>query len=308
MSVVIATQKKKHRRRKLSPLLYLGLFPLFFLLALFSYYPAINGLSKSFYDWQFISKSKFLGLGNFRTMMADAAWWDTFKHSGLVLGAGVTIMWLLPLLAVEMLISIRNPRTQYILRTALLFPLAFPIIVTIYLWGFIYNPNQGILNMFLKNIGLESLGQNWLGDPKTALWSLIFIGFPWIASLPFFVFLVGLQHIGTEIFEAAALDGASRIKRFFLIDIPLLARQFRLLFILAVINILQFGITAKALTDGGPDNATMFPILRILNVAFLGGNWGYAATLSSTLFVITLLISAFIFIISKGEKENGRSL
>jgi raffinose/stachyose/melibiose transport system permease protein len=155
---------------------------------------------------------------------------------------------------------------------------------------------------------LGSLAQNWLGDPKTALWSLIFINFPWIASLPFFVFLTGLQNIGTEIFEAAALDGASRLKRFFLIDLPLLGRQFRLLFILAVINILQFGVTAAALTDGGPDNATMFPILRILNVAFRGGDWGYSAALSSTLFIITFLASVFVFLVSRGERQNDKSL
>jgi raffinose/stachyose/melibiose transport system permease protein len=307
---IISTVSTKHRskRPKFRPLLYLGLLPLFTLLIVFAYYPAINGLSKSFFEWKFIAESEFLGLENYRTMLADAAWWETFKHIGIVFLAGVTIMWALPLFAVELLISIRSKRTQYILRTALLFPLAFPIIVTIYMWGFIYNPNVGILNTFLSAIGLESWGQNWLGDPKTALGSLVFIGFPWIASLPFFVFLTGMQNIGTEIFEAAALDGASRIKRFFLIDLPLLVQQFRLLFILAVINILQFGVTAAALTEGGPDNATMFPILRILNVAFRGGDWGYAAALSSTLFVITFLVSAFIFVISKGERQNAKSL
>ena len=296
------------KRNKIRPSIYLGLLPLFAILLLFSYYPAINGLSKSFFDWKFFETSPFIGLENYRKMFADSVWWESFGHISLVLLAGVTVMWLFPLLAVEMLISLRNPRIQYALRTALLFPLAFPIIVTIYMWGFIYNPNQGILNVALKQLGLESLAQNWLGDPKTALWALILINFPWIASLPFFVFLTGLQNIGSEIFEAAALDGASRFKRFFLIDLPLLRRQFRLLFILAVINILQFGITAQALTEGGPDNATMFPIIRILNVAFRGGDWGYAAALSTTLFVVTFLISTFIFIVSRGEKQNDKSL
>lgn len=298
----------KKKRKNVRPSIYLGLLPLFAILLLFSYYPAINGLSKSFFDWKFFEESPFIGLENYQKMLADSVWWESFGHISLVLLAGVTVMWIFPLLAVEMLISLRNPRIQYALRTALLFPLAFPIIVTIYMWGFIYNPNQGILNVALKQLGLESLAQNWLGDPKTALWALILINFPWIASLPFFVFLTGLQNIGSEIFEAAALDGASRFKRFFLIDLPLLRRQFRLLFILAVINILQFGITAQALTEGGPDNATMFPIIRILNVAFRGGDWGYAAALSTTLFVVTFLISTFIFIVSRGEKQNDKSL
>jgi len=301
-------KKNKSRNKKFKPLLYLGLAPLFIILGLFAYYPAANGLTRAFYDWRFFEPSKFIGLENFRTMLTDDMWWESFQHIFMVFIAATTIMWALPLLAVEMLISIRNQRTQYILRTLLLFPLAFPIIVTIYMWGFIYHPNRGLLNTALQAVGLDSLAQNWLGDPKTALYSLLFISFPWIASLPFFVFLTGLQNIGTEVFEAAALDGCSRMKRFLVIDMPLLGRQFRLLFFLATISVLQFGITAQVLTAGGPDNATMFPILRILGVAFNGGDWGYAATLSSTLFILTFSISSVILLISKGEKQNVRSL
>jgi raffinose/stachyose/melibiose transport system permease protein len=304
----VEKQKAKPQQKKFKPILYLGLAPLFMILGLFSYYPALNGLTRAFFDWRFFEPSEFIGLENFRTMLSDDMWWESFYHISIVFIAATTIMWALPLLAVEMLISIRNRRTQYILRTLLLFPLAFPIVVTIYMWGFIYHPNRGVLNTSLEAVGLDSLAQNWLGDPKTALIALLFIGFPWIASLPFFVFLTGLQNIGTEVFEAAALDGCSRMQRFFLIDIPLLGRQFRLLFFLATISVLQFGITAQILTAGGPDNATMFPILRILGVAFNGGDWGYAATLSSTLFIITFTISAVILLISRGEKQNARSL
>jgi len=301
-------KKNKPQRKRFKPILYLGLAPLFITLGLFSYYPAANGLTRAFFDWRFFEPSVFIGLENFRTMLGDDMWWETFKHIFIVFIAATTIMWALPLLAVEMLISIRSLRTQHILRTLLLFPLAFPVIVTIYMWGFIYHPNRGILNTALQAVGLDSLAQNWLGDPNTALYSLLFISFPWIASLPFFVFLTGLQNIGTEVFEAAAIDGCSRMKRFFLIDMPLLGRQFRLLFFLATISVLQFGTSGYVLTSGGPDNATMFPILRIIGVAFNGGDWGYAATLSSTLFILTLALSTVILFISRGEKQNVRSL
>lgn len=304
----MANPKLKKKGRKFPPLVYLGLLPLTLLLGIFSYYPVTNGLTKSFFDWQFFAESKFVGLTNYRRMFADQAWWNSFFHIVIVFIVATTVMWLLPLIAVEMLISVRNPRTQYILRTALLFPLAFPIIVTIYLWGFIYNPNRGLLNSTLSAIGMKSLEQNWLGAPHTALGSLLFIGFPWIASLPFFVFLTGLQDIGTEVFEAAALDGCSRFKRSLLIDIPLLGKQFRLLFFLATISVLQFGMTAYVLTSGGPDNATDFPILRILGTAFNAGDWGYAATLSTFLFLLTFAISIFILAVNRREKENVRSL
>ena len=122
----VEKQKAKPQQKKFKPILYLGLAPLFMILGLFSYYPALNGLTRAFFDWRFFEPSEFIGLENFRTMLSDDMWWESFYHISIVFIAATTIMWALPLLAVEMLISIRNRRTQYILRTLLLFPLAFP--------------------------------------------------------------------------------------------------------------------------------------------------------------------------------------
>jgi len=137
---------------------------------------------------------------------------------------------------------------------------------------------------------------------------LLAIGFPWIASLPFLIFLSQLQNIPSELFEAAALDGAGRLRRFTAVDLPLLVRQIRLLFFLATISVLQYGFAAYLVTQGGPDNATQVPVLRMLGVAFQGQEWGYAATLSTVLFVITLAVSGAALLVRRKDGADVANL
>jgi len=172
--------------------------------------------------------------------------------------------------------------------------MAFPGIVTALVWQFFYHPNNGVINKTLEAIGLGGLAQNWVGDPRIAMLALLFVGFPFIAGLPFLIFYSTLQNIPSEIMEAAALDGVGRLARVWRIDLPLMAGQIKILFFLAIVGTLQYGFTAYVVTGGGPDNATVVPILRIINVAYQGQDWGYAAALSTTLFAITLVFSCIV--------------
>ena len=112
-----------------------------------------------------------------------------------------------------------------------------------------------------------------------------------------------------EVLEAAELDGVNRVRRFWAVDLPLMASQVRILFFLAVISTLQYGFIAYLLTGGGPDNATIVPVLRMISVAFTAGDWGYAAALSTTLFIITLAFSAIVVFVRRrdtGATDGGR--
>ncbi|MFC7620354.1 carbohydrate ABC transporter permease [Microlunatus sp. GCM10028923] len=303
------TEPTRQRRRRGFPwFVYLGLLPTFAVLGLLQYYPAISGVVHSFFDWRPGFSSPFVGLENYRTMISDDIWWRSFRNLGVIFVASVTVMWVFPLLAAELVISLRSERLQFLFRTLLIAPLAFPGVVTALVWSFIYDPNNGVLNRALQAIGLESLVQNWVGDPRTALGSLLMMGFPWIASLPFLIFLTTLQNIPKEVFEAAALDGASRLRRIVAIDLPLLASQIRLLFFLATISVLQYGFAAYLVTGGGPDNATQVPVLRMIGVAFQGNDWGYATTLSTALFLITLILSGVVMAVRRKDSGNVRSL
>jgi len=287
---------------------YVALLPLFATLAVFAYYPAASGIWFSFYEWRPGFESVFIGLDNYRTMLTDDLWWKSFRNLGIIFAFGVTIAWALPLLAAELVISLDSKRAQFIFRTLLIAPMAFPGVVTALLWGAMYEPNNGVINRVLRSVGLETLAQNWLGDPRYALLSLLFIGFPFVAGLPFLVFLSALQNVPSEIFEAAALDGCGRLRRLWVIDLPLMASQIKLLVFLATISVLQYGFAAYLLTGGGPDNATQVPVLRMLGVAFQGSDWGYAAALSTTLFVMTIALSIVIVYVRREDRTDVRPL
>ena len=291
-------------RRRVAWWAYLVLLPTVALLAVFGYYPGLSGMFYSFFDWRPAFDSTFIGVENYQRMRTDPVWLQSFANLGAIFLASVTLMWILPLLAAELVISLRSTRLQFLFRTLLIVPLAFPGVVTVLLWGFIYDPNSGVLNELLSAVGLEALRGNWLGDPQTALWALIFVQFPWVASLPFLIFLTGLQNIPREVFEAGAIDGANRWQRFIHLDLPLLFGQVRVLFFLAIVQVLQFGFSAYLLTGGGPDNATMVPVIRALDMAFGASEWGYAAALSTTLFVIILLLSLASLLLGRGKKGN----
>ncbi|WP_291054783.1 sugar ABC transporter permease [Herbiconiux sp.] len=296
--------KRRPRRRSISWGAYLGLVPLAVMLGVFCYYPAASGIFHSFWNWNPGGESTFIGFDNYSAMMGDQLWWESFKNLGIIFVFGV-VSWVIPLAAAELLISLRSERAQFVYRTLLIVPMAFPGVVTALIWSFLYQPNDGVINTFLTSIGLESLAQNWLGDPHLALLSLLFIGFPFIAGLPFLMFYSTLQNIPKEIFEACSLDGVNRMQRLFLIDLPLMGRQLQLLLVLVVIETLQYGFVAYILTSGGPDNATTVPVLHMLSEAFNGGNWGYAAALSTTLFVLTIVFSTIVALAKRRDSTTN---
>jgi ABC-type sugar transport system permease subunit len=294
-------RRKRIAVRRRTLLLYAVLLPTIVIIGLFAYYPALTGIFFSFFDWRPGFTSEFLGLENYERMLADRTWWASFANLGLIFVFGI-FTWVIPFIAAELVISLSRERLKFVFRTLLIAPIAFPQMVTLLVWGFFYDPANGVINSFLRGVGLPDLAHSWLGDPSTALWALMFIGFPWIAGLPFLVFLTALQNIPREIFDAAAIDGTGRLRRVFTIDLPMMSNQIALLGFLAVIATLQYGMAAYVLTGGGPDNATQVPILRMLSAAFNGSDWGYAAALSTTLFVVTLIFGAVIV----GGRSLGR--
>ncbi|MEL7977536.1 sugar ABC transporter permease [Isoptericola sp. F-RaC21] len=294
----------RQRRRRVSWGVYLALIPVFVMLGAFQYYPAVNGIVHSFFDWKPAAVSEFLGWENYSTMLADAVWWDSFRNLGIIFVFGV-VMWVIPLTAAELLVSLRSRRAAFAYRTLLIVPMAFPGMVTALVWQFFYHPNNGVINVLLEQLGLGSLAHNWVGDPDTAMLALLFVGFPFIAGLPFLIFYSTLQNIPAEVLEAAQLDGVGRLARVWRIDLPLMAGQIKILFFLAIVGTLQYGFTAYVVTGGGPDDATVVPILRILNVAYQGQDWGYAAALSTTLFAITLVLSCFVVFARRRNRASA---
>jgi raffinose/stachyose/melibiose transport system permease protein len=277
--------------------LYLTLLPTFALILVFAYYPTIQGVAQSLFSSNNDQQNVYVGLENFNSLWKDKTFWRGFSNAIWYFVFSITIGWIIPFVVAELMISLSNIRLQWALRTAFILPMAFPAAVFAFIWSFMYDPNGGVLNTFLSGVGLESWAQNWLGDPKLALGALMMIGFPIVllsagSGLPFLLILTGLQSISQEIFDAAAIDGCSRVRRAFAIDLPLLGTQFNLLFILALISLTQAGsITLLLATNGGPAFSTTTPVVWLVQTGISAGDFGYGAAMGTVLFGISLLLS-----------------
>ena len=173
-----------------------------------------------------------------------------------------------PLLAAKMLFHLRRQGAAYLYRVLLTAPIVIPIMVTLLLWRFIYDPYDGLLNQLLQAIGLGSLQRAWLGDFQTALYAVIGLGFPWVtgignAGFAFLIYLGGLQEIPREIFDAAAVDGASAARRFWRIELPMIAAQIKLILLLTIINTMESYVPVMVMTGGGPGVSSMVPGLYL---------------------------------------------
>ena len=274
---------------------YALLSPILALLVVFVYYPPILGLLRSFCRWRSGFPPVFIGLENFRTFFTypetPRALINTVRLLSFALFVGVA----LPFAMAEFIFSVRSDTAKEVYRLLLVIPMLVPGIVTTLLWQKMYDPRLGPINAILAAAGLGALQRNWLGDPATALYAIMFVGFPWVSGVGTLIYLGGLGQISESVYDACALDGCVGMRRALLIDLPLVTSQVRLLTILAVIN----GITSfqgiLVLTDGGPGFATTVPGMIMYRTAFHSQQFGYASAIGLLMFVAamgaTLVIS-----------------
>jgi ABC-type sugar transport system permease subunit len=269
----------------------LMLAPTLVLLALFNYYPAVLGLSRAFTRWETGEEPQWIGLGNFVAMWHDEFLRLSLRNLLILLVANVLKTLTMPLLVAELLMSLRSPRWQYVMRTAFILPMVVPGMVTMLLWSFIYDGSVGLLNQILETLGMGALTRSWLGDSGTALWAIIGIGFPWAGGLALLIYLAGLNAISGDVWDSCQVDGVGGLKRVWYVDLPLLLPQVRLLVILTLIGVLQDFGSILVLTGGGPGLATHVPALHMYFQAFRFGHMGYAAAIGLTLFVAIFTLS-----------------
>lgn len=288
--------KKKGTLRGVKP--YLFLIPIFSLLIIFKYIPFGMAIVKSFYNWNGANLNEFIGLNNFREAFGDEIFLHSISRAFVVMVVQVLIVLSVPLITAELLYAVRSEKAQYVVRTAFTFPMVVPSVVIILLWKWILNGDTGVLNRFLKGIGLSSLAQPWLGSARTALGSVLAVGFPWLGmvslgGMPFLLYFGALQSIPADLFEAAKLDGVTLFDRIRYIDLPMIASQMKLMVTLAIINSLQIFDAVFILTKGGPGTSTMVPAVYMYEQGFSYRRMGYCSALGTILFLLIMILTIF---------------
>jgi raffinose/stachyose/melibiose transport system permease protein len=277
----------KNWRRKLEP--YLWLFPALLLYAIFKILPMVAGIWLSLLRWDGIDDAVFVGLRNFQNLFSDpnlgpALWHNVEYALGTVTGKIVLSL----LLAVLLNQSLRG---RGIYRTSLFLPVAMSFVVVALLWSWLYDYQFGLIDNFLRLIGLKALAVDWLGNTKTALWAEIGVDIWKWYGFHMVIFLAALQTIPQELYEAAQVDGASRLARFFHITLPLLQPAMLINVTISLMGALNAFDIPYLMTTGGPDNATNVLALQSYMDAFKFNELGYGSALSYALFVFIAVLA-----------------
>lgn len=288
---------------------YLFLVPIYFLIITFKYIPFGMAIQKSFYNWNGGNLNEFVGLGNYSEVLTDPIFLKSLLTVGKVMIVQILIAITIPLLAAELLCSVKSDRRQYVIRTAFTFPMVVPFVVIIMLWKWILAGDTGVLNIFFKNIGLENLAHPWLASSETALGAILAIGFPWIGisnlgGMQFLIYYGTLRSIPKDMLEAAEIDGVGRFTRFFKIDLPMLSNQLKLMVTFAIINSLQVFESIFILTKGGPGTTTMVPTVYLYEQGFNYRRMGYSSAVGVILFILIMIITVLNNKFLKGEDIN----
>lgn len=281
---------------------YLMLVPSIILILVFNYYNVFQAFYYAFTDWSLATKTmrevKFVGLQNFEKMFTEGYFLLGTKNLLIMMACSFIKLLTVPLMLAEVVFSMRtrtgeSSRRRYWFRLLLVVPMVVPGVVSTLMWKNIYDPNIGALNAILDTLNLGHLKHSWLGDEATALWSIIFMGFPFVNSFAFLVYYGGLINIPVELFEAAKVDGSRPLWNFWHIHLPLISPQMKMLIITTFISSVQEYGSVYLLTGGGPGTATYVPGLELYYAATKFGQYGYACAMGLVMFVVILIGSMF---------------
>lgn len=283
-------QKKKKQKNIYAKWL---LIPALVIYLTFFVIPNLAGMLLGFTDWNvyFFDDIRFNGLDNFVRLFGESTFWIALKNTFYF--AIVTVV-LKNILGFVMALMIQeNSKFNAYLRTVIFMPIMISSIVVCIIFVSIYNPSTGILNQFLRFIGLDVLAKEWLVDAKYAMNSIVFMEIWQWSGFNMLIFLSGMKSIPSDYYEAARIDGASRWQEIRLIMIPLMVQSFTITFIFSIISGLKVFSQVYGTTNGGPADATQV-MATFLYKSFSIGHYGYSAAVG---FVFTILISVFTVIV-----------
>ena len=269
---------------------YLMVAPTLAFLIVFQYYPAFSGLYRSMFEWSAGLPGEFIGFGNFiKLFTKDKIFALGMRNMVVLLGWYLFIFVALSVVVAVLIHRIRSQRTQYVFRLFMILPVIIPGVVLILIWVFIYDPTIGPLNTLLEAVGREDWTRAWLAEPRTALLAVMFRNFPWVDGVSILIMLAGFQAIPEEVIESGMLDGAVGLKRLWLIELPLVTGQLKLLIVMTIMWGVQDYTSICAMTQGGPLDATQVPGMWMYWSAFRMGRMGYASAIGVVMFLITLV-------------------
>lgn len=252
--------------------------------------PIVASLYLSFTQYDMANPAVWIGPENYVRLVRDPLIGQSLKVTGLWVLGGLPLR-LAVAFFLAVLMNQKIPGAGFF-RTVYYLPSVVSGVAVAIVWMWLLQPQFGIVNYFLRLVGLE--GPRWLSSPTWALPGFILMSL-WSTGSTMVIFLAGLQGIPVELHEAADIDGAGRLRRFFVITIPLMTPVILFNLIMGIISAFQVFTQAFVMTNGGPANATLFYMLYLYRVAFQYSQMGYASAMAWVLFLIVLALTLVVF-------------
>lgn len=291
------------RRRPAEPLLpgsghrgyWFYLVPGLVLLTVIVLVPLVWNVYLSFTSWRGVLAPIWVGTDNWVELFQDTDFWTSFLNSVAMIVAMVIVPTVLGLVVAAILFDLVGKkfgaRVASFLRATYYLPQLLPVAIAAVVIGWILRPQNGALNTVLGAIGLKSLEHNWLGDPSTALLSIMFV-MVWVQiGYPVVIFMAALQRVDPELYEAAELDGAGWFTRFRSITVHLIRPEIFVVTLTCTIAALKVFGPVFTLTRGGPGNATIVPSYYSYSEFFDAQRVGYGATIATALTIVIVLLT-----------------
>nr|WP_076558059.1 sugar ABC transporter permease [Salimicrobium flavidum] len=266
---------------------YLFVFPAVAFFLVFTVYPVISSLLLSFQTREG-SEYVFSGLDNYIRLFQDTLFYKALGNTFLILIVQVPIQLFLAVI-IAVALNSQFLRMKSFFRVAFFMPAITALVASSIIFMILLDENYGLVNYLLSLVGIEAIA--WLSDPfwaKVAL--MVAITWRW-TGYNMVIFLAGLQNIPASLYEAAEIDGASKLKQFFYITLPQLKPIFVFTFVLSTIGTLQLFDEPYILTEGGPNNATLTITLYLYENGFQYFDFGYASAIAYVLVLIIGVLS-----------------
>jgi multiple sugar transport system permease protein len=281
--------------------------PALALIFVFFFLPVAAGLLLSLTDFDLYALAdpgsvRFVGLKNYATLLASPVFWKAMANTLYFVLVGGPLSVALSL-AAALLLNEKLVRFKALFRTVFFAPVVTTLVAVAVVWRYLYHPRFGLLNQALGALGIAPI--DWLGNPRWAIPAIIVMAAWRSFGYNMVIFLAGLQAIPESVYEAARLDGAGPLQRFWRITLPLLRPTMMFVVVMTMIGYFQLFAEPYVLTGGtgGPANATITVVMLMYKEGFRWWNMGYAAAIAFVLFLVVLAATSLQLALQRGDRR-----
>jgi len=279
----------------------LALLPALLLFLVFVIVPVFWSAYYGFFEWKGIGATKFIGLGNYSEILQDPIFWRALKNNMILVVSA--IIGQVPIALILALVLIKNSFFSRFVRSAVFMPMVLSTVVVGLIWGYIYNPQFGLINTILEAVGLESWTRAWLSDVSVNMFAIT-IPINWSNIGPYMIiFIAALQNISPEIDDAANIDGAQKGKKLFYVTLPMIWSTVVVTLVLCISGSLKSFDHVMVMTHGGPAQSTELLATYMYNNTFRVYRYGYGSAVSTIIMIISALLIGINYILTRKKAE-----